>query len=98
MIYLADATDKKVNALYSLLEKELKEPEFSLTAEHVNILNKREADYLSGKSKPSPWQEVHKRIRNKNKSALWPTISYCSQVQKMILMMPTIGMNIDDVV
>ena len=69
MIYLADATDKKVNALYSLLEKELKETEFSLTEEHLKILNKREADHLSGKSRPSPWQEVHQRIRNKNKTA-----------------------------
>jgi len=67
MIYLADATDKKVNALYTLLEEEMKETDFSLSDEHLKILEKRHTDYLNAKSKPSPWEEVHKRIRNKNK-------------------------------
>ena len=69
IIYLTDAADKKVNALYALLEEELKENAFTLTDEHLNILEGRRADFLSGKSKPQPWQEVHARIRDKRKSA-----------------------------
>ena len=69
MIYLTDATDKKVNALYALLEDEIKENAFTLSGEHLDILEKRRADFIAGKSKPQPWQEVHARIRNKRKSA-----------------------------
>ena len=69
MIYLTDATDKKVNALYALLEDEIKESSFTLSRDHLDIIEKRRADFLSGKSKPQPWQEVHARIRNKRKNA-----------------------------
>ncbi len=69
MIYLTDATDKKVNALYTLLEEDIKEHSFTLTSEHIDILEKRRADFLAGKTKPQPWQEVHARIRNKRKNA-----------------------------
>ena len=69
MIYLAEATDKKINALYTLLEEDVKETSFTLTKAHLNILDQRKADYLSGKSKPQPWEDVHARIRGKRKSA-----------------------------
>jgi len=69
IIYHTDAADKKVNARYALLEEEMKESSFILTSEHLNILEGRRADFLSGKSKPQPWQEVHARIRNKRKNA-----------------------------
>jgi len=69
MIYLTDATDKRVNALYALLEEEIKDNSFTLTSGHLDILEARRADYLAGKSKPQPWQEVHARIRNKRKNA-----------------------------
>ena len=69
MIYLADATDKKVNALYTLLEEEIKENSFTLSEAHINILEQRRADYLAGKTKTQIWEEVHARIRNKRKRA-----------------------------
>jgi putative addiction module component (TIGR02574 family) len=69
MIYLAEATDKKVNALYTLLEEEIKDTSFTLTDEHLNILEQRRADYLGGKSTVVPWEEVHEKIRNKRKNA-----------------------------
>ncbi len=68
MIYLADATDKKVNALYALLEGEIKEHAFTLNEEHNNILEERSADYRAGNSQPSPWEDAHARIRNKRKN------------------------------
>ena len=70
MLYLADAPDKKVNALYTILEEELKEPAFVLTAEHLEILEQREKEYISAKAVPSPWEDVHQRIRAKHKSTL----------------------------
>jgi len=69
IIYLTEAADKRVNALYALLEEEMKDNSFTLTTEHLDILEERRADFLSGKSKPQPWQEVHARIRNKRKNA-----------------------------
>ncbi len=69
IIYLADATDKKVNALYALLEDEIKENSFRLTDEHLKIVEDRRADFVAGKKKPEPWQDVHARIRNKRKTA-----------------------------
>ncbi len=70
MQYLADAPDKKVNALYALLEDELKGSAFVLTDEHLEILEQREQEYFAGKTTTSPWQEVHQRIRAKHNAAL----------------------------
>jgi hypothetical protein len=70
MRYLADAPDKKVNALYTLLEDELKAPTFALTDEHLDILEQREAEYLNAKAVTTPWEEVHQRIRAKHKAAI----------------------------
>lgn len=69
MIYLADAENKKVNELYSLLKDDLKTTSFTLTDNHLNILEERRNDRLSGKSKPMPWREVHEKIKNKRKRA-----------------------------
>ncbi len=69
MIYLADAKDKKINALYALLEEDIKESGFTLTDAHMEILEQRRMDSLSGKSVARPWPEVHDRILNKRKKA-----------------------------
>lgn len=66
--FLAKAEDDKVNALYLLLERNIDE-EAELTPEEERILEEREANYLSGKSKVSPWQDVHERVKNKKKRA-----------------------------
>jgi len=69
MIYLADADDKKVNALYTLLEEDIKETSFLLTDEYLSILEQRRSAHLSGESTPVQWKEAHARIVNKRKSA-----------------------------
>ena len=66
LIYLADASDKKVNALYTLLEEEIRETSGVTTDEQWEIIEKRHSEYLSGKSKPVPWKEAHDMIRNNN--------------------------------
>ena len=70
IIYMAEAKDKKVNELYTLLEADLKDSSFTLTEEHLNILNERQEEYESGKAIPQPWEEVHDRIKNKKRNAL----------------------------
>lgn len=63
-IYLADAEDEKVDALYALLEGDMKGNSLELSEAHILILEQRRDDYKNGKSKPEPWQVVHHRIRN----------------------------------
>jgi hypothetical protein len=69
LIYLADATDEKVEALFTLLEGDMGWQSTALTAGQLQILAQRKADFLSCKSKPVPWEEVQDRITNKRKSA-----------------------------
>jgi hypothetical protein len=70
MSYITGAPDTKVDALYTLLEEEITDKTFTLTEKHIQILEEREAEYVSGKTSPAPWEEVHDRIRNKHKGAL----------------------------
>jgi flagellar basal body rod protein FlgB len=66
--YLADADEKKIKAVYTLFEEDIKkEEEFKLTDAHIKILDQRKARHLSGKDKSYNWQDVHDRIRKKRK-------------------------------
>ncbi|UKT63566.1 hypothetical protein [Pedobacter mucosus] len=50
--YLSDAGDNKIKAIYTLLENEIEnEKSFSLTKEHIEILDKERALHLSGNTK-----------------------------------------------
>ncbi|GAC1309935.1 MAG: hypothetical protein NVSMB24_26270 [Mucilaginibacter sp.] len=52
MTYLADADDSKVKALYTLLEKEIRDEEtFTLTDEQLQILEKEREMHVNGESK-----------------------------------------------
>jgi len=64
MIYIADAQDDKLKALYTLLEDNIEETSsFVLTKEHLKILEEEEALHLSGKSKSYSWNEAKQIIR-----------------------------------
>jgi len=66
--YLADANNKKVSALYSLLEEEIKEQGGSyFTPEQLAILDARRTDLLSGKDKGTDWKTIHDNVRRKRK-------------------------------
>jgi hypothetical protein len=68
IIYLADADEKKVKAIYSLFEDDIKKEEaFKLTDAHIKILDQRKSRHLSGKDKSYNWEEVNDRIRKKRK-------------------------------
>lgn len=53
-----------------LVDDNSEERAFMLSGEHLNILDQRRADHLSGKSQHQSWEEVHARIRNRRKGDL----------------------------
>ena len=65
LVYLTEIPDNKVDELYLYLEKELERPSFVLSQEHIDILQERDEDYLSGKSKPVNWKDALTQIVGK---------------------------------
>ena len=66
MIYIADAQDDKLKALYTLLQDNIDETSsFVLSDEQFKILEEEEALHLSGKSKSYNWNEAKQIIRGK---------------------------------
>lgn len=64
--YVDDVDDKKVKALYTLLEEEIEvSVGFTLTKEHLRILDEEHALHLSGKTKSYSWEEAKQVIRGK---------------------------------
>ena len=69
--YLADADDKKVSELYTMLEENINDThtESAFTEEQLEILDERRASLLSGKDIGPDWQTMHDNIRKKRKTA-----------------------------
>ncbi len=64
--YVDDVDDKKVKALYTLLREEIEvDAGFTLSKEHLDILDKEHALHLSGKTKSYNWEEAKEIIRGK---------------------------------
>jgi hypothetical protein len=64
--YLADADDKKVKAVYTLLEKEIEEKDaFILTDEQLEILDREHNLHISGQSKSYTRAEADQIIKGK---------------------------------
>ena len=65
--YLADVNEKKVNALYTLLEDDINDintaPDF--TDHQLEIIEERRAALLTGSDKGIDWQTMHDNIREK---------------------------------
>lgn len=66
--YLSDAEDNKIKAIYTLLESEIENGKsFSLTKEHIKILEKERELHLSGTTKSYSKQdsfEIIKGLKN----------------------------------
>jgi len=60
--YIEHADDKKIKALYTLLESEI-EPDYELSEADMIELDRRWDNYLSGKSKSIPLEESMKNIK-----------------------------------
>ena len=66
--YLADADDKKITGLYSLLEELIEEKATKgLSADELNILNLEREKYLMGDGISYTYGEI-KELRKKNAS------------------------------
>ncbi len=61
--YLEVAGDKKVKAIYTMMEEEIKESAVEYTDEFKAELDRRYADYKSGRSKMFTAAESKKRIQ-----------------------------------
>ena len=71
LTYLAEANEKKVTALYSLLEEDIKESNIAstFTEGQLEVIEERRTALLSGKDKGMDWQTMHNNIRKKKKVA-----------------------------
>lgn len=70
LIYLADAEDDKVNALYTLLESEFeKDPGFTLNSAQRAILQERDMQLRDHPDEVRPWRQIHDTIRNRKKDS-----------------------------
>jgi hypothetical protein len=68
MAYIAEADDKKIKGLYMFIEDEIeKEKSFTLSDEHLNVLEQDRTDHIEGKSKSYGWEEAKEIIRGKAK-------------------------------
>lgn len=61
--YLEDADDKKIKAIYTLLEEDINNGAFTLSDEQLQILEKERELYLSGKAKSYNRAEAMQLIR-----------------------------------
>ena len=61
--YLEIAEDKKVKALYAIMEEDIEESTIEFTPEFEAELDKRYKDYKSGKAKMVTASESKKRIQ-----------------------------------
>lgn len=63
--YIRVAEDRKVKAIYTMLEAEIEESyDYWNDKDFVAELDKRSSDYRSGKVKGVPWDEAKIRILN----------------------------------
>ncbi len=61
--YIRVAEDKKVKAIYTMLEEEIEEAyDYWNDKEFIAELEKRSADYKSGKSRAIPWEQAKAQI------------------------------------
>ena len=67
--YIRVADEKKVRAIYTMVESEIQEDADLWTDEFLDEMNKRASEFESGKVKGYSWEEVKARARQfaKNK-------------------------------
>jgi hypothetical protein len=64
MTYLADADDSKVKAIYTLLEREIREDDiFTLSDEQLQILDEEHEMHVTGQSKSYNREEASQIIK-----------------------------------
>ncbi len=64
--YIDITDDKKIEALFTLLENEINQP-YSFSDEEINLLHERAEKYLAGGTKTYTVEDAHKQIREQRK-------------------------------
>jgi len=65
--YIDVTDDKKVEALYTLLQNDIT-PQYECTSEELNLLHERAEKYLKGETKTYTVEESHDMIRRQKKN------------------------------
>ncbi len=66
--YIETAKDKKVKAIFAMVEDDIEEGSVIWTDDFLHQLNKRANEFESGKTKGLTWEEVKKNSRRITKS------------------------------
>lgn len=67
--FLEVATDKKINAIYTIFENDIQENDVDYSDELKNELDERQAAYKNGSAKVISAKESQERIQQKLKAA-----------------------------
>jgi hypothetical protein len=65
--YIENADEKKVQAIYTLVENEI-EHTYSYSPEELNMLHERAGKYLKGEGTTYTVEESHNKIRQQRKA------------------------------
>jgi len=66
--YIRVADDKKVKAIYTMIEADIDQKAEIWTDDFIEELNKRTQDFESGKTKGRTWEEVKSGLKHRSKS------------------------------
>lgn len=61
--YINEADEKKLEAIYTILENEIEEEKYSFSSAEVSIFHKRRKNHLAGKSKSFSVEETISLVR-----------------------------------
>lgn len=62
--YITEADDKKIKGMYLLFQEDIeRQAEFTLTDEHLRILEEERLQHLNGQTKSYNWNEAKEIIR-----------------------------------
>ena len=81
------ATDKKINAIYTIFENDIQENDVDYSDELKNELDERQAAYKNGSAKVISAKESQERIQQKLKAASkkWVIPTFYFKRRKLIL-------------
>jgi putative addiction module component (TIGR02574 family) len=69
--YIRVAEDKKAKAIYTMVEEEINDAyDWSSDPAFIAELDRRSAEYKSGKVKGVPWEEVKKQVQGSAKKGV----------------------------
>lgn len=62
--YINKADERLINLMYAMVQADMKEDDYALSAAHKKILDERIAVHEANPSSGSSWEEVKTRVKN----------------------------------